>query len=169
MNSILFDLRFAARSLRRRPTFAVVAIATIALAIGAATSIFSIVDGVLFRGLPYNEVDKFVAVWQTHPSWKQEPILAAMWDRIPLDYGDYLRWRARQTSFSAIGVWTRRSARLSGGKEPEIVNGMRVSPSLFGALGVKPIVGRTFLSLVASWIPARRAGRVAPAVMLRGE
>ena len=62
VETVLFDLRFAARSLRRRPTFAAIAIATIALSIGAATSIYSVVDGVLFRSLPYHDARRLVAI-----------------------------------------------------------------------------------------------------------
>ena len=93
MDSLLADIRFATRSLLRRRTFAVVAIGTIALTIGAATSIFSVVDGVLLRALPFRDPGQLVAVWQTYPQWLKEPILARNWDRIPLNYGDFIRWR----------------------------------------------------------------------------
>lgn len=145
MDSILFDLRFAARSLRRRPTFAVVAVTTIALAIGAATAIFSVVDGVLFRSLPYREPGRLVAVWQTDPDRKSQALLAANWDRTPLDYTDFINWRAKQTSFSGVGVWSGFGAMLPGDRGPEQVIGTRVSPGLFEVLGVHPVLGRTFL------------------------
>ncbi len=145
MDSVLLDLRFAIRSLRRRPTFATIAIATIALSIGAATSIYSVVDGVLFRSLPYHDARRLVAIWQTEPERKKNPILAAYWDRAPLDYTDFITWRARQTSFDAVGVWSGFGAMVPGARGPEQITGSRLSPGLLELLGVRPIVGRTFL------------------------
>lgn len=145
MDTVLLDIRFALRSLRRRPTFATVAIATIALSIGAATSIFSVVDGVLFRSLPLHDAGKLVAIWQTDSIRKKSPVLAASWDRFSLDYTDYLNWRAKQTTFSAVGVSSGFGAMRTDGPEPEQVVGARVSPGYFEMLGVRPILGRTFL------------------------
>lgn len=145
MNSLMQDLRFALRSLRHRRLFAAVAITTLALSIGAATSIFSVVDAVLFRALPYRDGGHLVAVWQTDSTRKKQPILAANWDRVPLDYTDFITWRAKQTSFSAVGVWSGFGAMLAGQDGPEQVNGARVSPGLLELLGVHPVLGRTFL------------------------
>ncbi|HSQ32095.1 MAG TPA: ABC transporter permease [Gemmatimonadaceae bacterium] len=145
MDTVLFDLRFAVRSLRRRPVFAIVAVATVALAIGAATSIYSAVDAVLFRSLPYRDPGRLVAVWQTEPARKRQAVLAVNWDRVPLDYTDFITWRAKQTSFTAVGVWSGFGAMLAGAEGPEQVNGSRVSPGLFEMLGVRPVLGRTFL------------------------
>jgi putative ABC transport system permease protein len=145
VDSVLLDLRFAVRSLRRRPTFAAIAIATIALSIGAATSIYGVVDGVLFRSLPYHDARRLVAIWQTDPDRKKNAILAANWDRVPLDYTDFITWRARQTSFDAVGVWSGFGAMVPGAQGPEQLNGARVSPGLLEMLGVRPVVGRTFL------------------------
>ena len=145
MDTVLQDLRFAARSLRRRPTFAAIAIATIALSIGAATSIYSVVDGVLFRSLPYHDSRRLVAIWQTDTVRKKQAILSAFWDRTPLDYTDFITWRAKQTSFDGVGVWSGFGAMIAGARGPEQVTGTRVSPGLLEVLGVRPIIGRTFL------------------------
>ena len=145
MESLLADIRFAFRSLTRRRLFAAVAVTTIALAIGSATSIFSVVDAVLFRSLPYRDPGRLVAIWQAYPGWKKEPILARQWDHIPLDYGDFIGWRARQTSFSSIGLWTNGQLVLTGANPPEIILDARVSPSLFQTLDVRPALGRLFL------------------------
>jgi putative ABC transport system permease protein len=145
MESLILDLRFALRSLRRRRLFAAVAISTVALSIGAATSIYSVVDAVLFRALPYRDAGRLVAIWQTDSTRKKQPILAASWDRVPLDYTDFITWRARQTSFSAVGVWSGFGAMLAAQDGPEQVNGGRLSPGLLELLGVEPILGRTFL------------------------
>jgi len=145
VETVLFDLRFAARSLRRRPTFAAIAIATIALSIGAATSIYSVVDGVLFRSLPYHDARRLVAIWQTDSVRKKQAILSAFWDRTPLDYTDFITWRAKQTSFDGVGVWSGFGAMIPGAHGPEQVIGTRVSPGLLELLGIRPVMGRTFL------------------------
>ncbi|HEY4307477.1 MAG TPA: ABC transporter permease [Gemmatimonadaceae bacterium] len=145
MESIRQDLRYAIRSLRRRSTFAVIAIVTVGLAIGAATSIFSIVDGVLFRSLPYRSPGQLVSVSQTIPAWRKEPMLAAQWDRVVISYQAFAAWRDHQRSFSSVGVWTNGSTTLWNGNVAEYVNTTRVSPSLLGTLGVRPVVGRAFL------------------------
>lgn len=146
IDALFADLRFAVRSLWRRRTFTLVALATIALSIGAATSIFSVVDTVLFRPLPYREPDRLVAIWQTYPQSKKEPILASLADQIPLDYGEFVPWREKQTSFSGIGLWAGRTILLATSDGTERLNGARISPSLFDVLGVKPLVGRGLLA-----------------------
>ena len=78
------DAYIAIRAWRRRPALAAIAIATIAIGIGAATSIYSVVDGVLLRPLPLPDPSRIVAIWQTYPRWKANDVLASMWDRIPL-------------------------------------------------------------------------------------
>ena len=145
MDSLIQDIRFALRSLRRRRVFAAVTITTLALSIGAGTSIYSVVDVVLFRALPYRDPGRLVAIWQTDSTRKKQPILAANWDRIPLDYTDFIVWRAKQTSFSAVGAWSGFGAMLETPRGPEQGYGTRVSPGLLELLGVKPILGRTFL------------------------
>lgn len=145
MDSLLFDLRFTIRSLRRRPTFAAVAIATIALSIGAATAIFSVVDGVLFRSLPYHDASRIVTVWQTDSARLKQPVLAARWDRLGLDYTDFIVWRAKQTSFDGVAAWSGFGAMMPGANGPVQISGTRVSPGLFELLGVRPTLGRTFL------------------------
>src|SRR6185436_8697509 len=83
------DALFAVRRLRRRPKFAAVAILTMALGIGAATAIFSIVDGVLLRPLPFDEPDRLVSVSFTDDRWRADPSLSPMWDRIPIGRAEY--------------------------------------------------------------------------------
>ena len=144
MESLLLDLRFAARSLRRRPVFAIVSILTIALSIGAATAMYGVVDGVLFRSLPYRDAGRLVWVWQTDEARRKQAVLAANWDRVPLDYTDFLVWRERQRSFSGVAVWSGFGAMMPGVNGPEQIVGTRVSPGLFELLGVAPILGRTF-------------------------
>ncbi len=145
MISLRQDVAFALRTLRRRRTFAAVAITTIALGIGAATAIYSVVDGVLFRPLPFREPARLISVWQTYPKWQVDPILAYMWDRIPLSLPEYRDWRAAQTVFSEVGVYAdRRDMLLGGGDAPEMVRVTRASASLLSVLGVSPALGRYF-------------------------
>src|SRR5690242_17614630 len=138
MESLLQDCRFAIRSLARRKTFAAVALATIAISIGAATSIFSVVDGVLFRSLPYHDPARLIAVWQTIPEWRKEPGLAPQWDHVVVAYDDFERWQAAQKSFDGVAAWSSRTMMLSSDNRPEQVQGTRVSPSFFPTLGVRP-------------------------------
>src|SRR5690348_15792795 len=86
---IFRDAFFAVRAWRRRPTLAAIAIATIAIGIGAATSIYSVVDGVLLRPLALPEPGRLVAIWQTYPQWKKNEILASMWENIPLSQPEF--------------------------------------------------------------------------------
>jgi putative ABC transport system permease protein len=139
------NITFALRGLRRRPGFAGIAITTIALGIGAATAIYSVVDGVVFRPLAFNDPGRLVAVWQTYPQWRQEPILASMWDRIPLSIPEYRDWRAAQTVFSDVAIWAeRRRMTLGGADRPEMVPVTRASASLLSVLDVSPTMGRYF-------------------------
>lgn len=145
MESVLLDLRFAVRSLRRRRVFTSVAIATIALSIGAATSIYSVVDGVLFRSLPYHTAGKLVTIWQTETTRRSATMLNSFWDRVPLDYTDFITWRQKQTSFTSVGVWTGFAAMRTDLDTPEQVVGARVSPGFFDVFGVHPLLGRAFM------------------------
>ena len=145
MSQLLQDLRFACRSLWRRRGFAAVASVTAALGIGAATSIYSVVDGVLLRPLPYRDSRRLVAVWQTYPGWKKEPILAGMWDRIPLSMPEYRDVRALTNVFEDVAIWTSGSATITDSDEPELVSTTRASASLLDVLDVRPLLGRMFL------------------------
>lgn len=145
MSQLVADLRIACRSLWRRRTFASVALLTVALGIGAATSMYSVVDGVLLRPLPYRESGRLVAVWQTYPEWKKQPILAAMWDRIPLSLPEYRDLRTLGGVFSSVAVWSSGSATITDGERPEPVSTTRTSASMLDLLGERPLMGRMFL------------------------
>ena len=144
MSQLVHDVRFAIRSLRRRRGFALVAIITVALGIGAATSIYTVVDGVLLRPLPFRESDRLVAVWQTYPGWKKEPILAAMWDRIPLSIPES-RDLSRLGVYEQAGIWAGGVATITEGDRSELVSTTRASASLLDVLGARPLLGRMFL------------------------
>jgi len=145
MCALIADLRFALRTLGRRRGFCAVAVATLALGIGAATSIFSVVDGVLFRPLPFPEPRKLVAVYQTFPAWRKEPILASSWDKITFSIPEYRDWRAQQTSFEDVAIYSTVRSLVSARDVPEQVGVVRASASLLSVLRGRPVLGRSFL------------------------
>ncbi len=149
------DVRFAVRTLRRRPMFAAIAIATIAIGIGAATSIYSVVDGVLLRQLPFRDPGRLVAIWQTSSASKKNEILARGWDHTTLSIPQYFDIRVRQTVFDDVAIWMGLNATLTEGQHPEIVRAVGVSASLLNTLGVRPFVGRGFSSDEATPTGAR--------------
>ena len=130
------DIRYGLRLLRRSPGFTAVAIATLALGIGANTAIFSTVDALLIRALPYVDPDRIVMVW--------EDAHEAGFPRNTPAPGNYTDWARLNRSFAAIAATRGVTANLTGGGAPEQIIGRAVTPSLFIALGVKPIIGRTF-------------------------
>ena len=138
------DAYIAIRAWRRRPALAAIAIATTAIGIGAATSIYSVVDGVLLRPLPLPEPNRIVAIWQTYPRWKSNDMLAPMWDRISLSQPEFRDLTRLQRSFSSIGIWSGGRALFSVGDRAEDVRTLRTSGSLLATLGVTPFMGRTF-------------------------
>jgi putative ABC transport system permease protein len=136
VDQFLQDTRYAGRTLRRNPAFAVIAIVTLALGIGATGAIFSIVHAVLLRDLPYREPDALVMVWESRP---QEGV----YDNV-VSPADFLDWRARQSVFESIAASWSTEATLTGIGEPERVGAGNVSSSFFTVLGVVPALGRDF-------------------------
>jgi len=133
------DLRYAARTLRREPAFAAVAILTVALGIGANTAIFSIVNGVLLRPLPYAEPARLVALREVVPS------VARSYPTLPVNAWHFLEWRKRTKSFERLSVTDPGTVTLTGGREPEQLDSMRVSADMFQTLGVSAAMGRAFV------------------------
>jgi predicted permease len=135
IESIAQDLRFAVRSLRAKPGFTATVLLTLALGIGTNAAIFSIVDSMLLRPLPYAEPGRLVHMWETYQS------NAA--NRSEASYPDYLDWKARAHSFAAIGGYTGGSF-LLGGDQPASIGGARSTANFFDVLGVRPVLGRSF-------------------------
>jgi predicted permease len=131
------DLRHAARSLRKHPVFAVAAILTIALGIGATVSIFTVVNGVLLRPLPYAEPGRLTMVWLHGSQSAPEEI----W---PLSAGFYRDLLGDTLLFSGVAGFRSSPQTLGEGQTPETIPGARVHPSLFTTLGVRPMAGRAF-------------------------
>ena len=134
MDALRQDLRFAVRTLRGRPAFTLIAVITLALGIGATTAIFSVVNAVLLRPLPWPHADRLALIWGTRGSVKQNGVV----------YLDYLDWRAQSRSFDALAVVRGQSVNLTGGDQPERVTGSFVTANLFSLLGATPAQGRFF-------------------------
>jgi putative ABC transport system permease protein len=136
--SIWNDLRYAGRTLRREPAFALVATLTVALGIGANTAIFSIVNGVLLRPLPYAEPDRLVALREVVPA------IAQKYPTLPVSARHFVEWRQRLHSFERLSAIDPGTATLTSSREPEQLDLMRASADLFQTIGVHPAIGRTF-------------------------
>ena len=137
-DEVFQDLRFGVRVLLKHPVITLIGIFTLALGIGANTAIFSVVNAVLLRPLPYSEPERLVQVWVTNPR-------ANRWGNW-VSYPDFLDWRQRNTVFDEIGACRSWAFNLTGTDSPEALFGAYVSASLFTVLGVGPILGRTFLA-----------------------
>jgi predicted permease len=137
MHGFLQDLRHSMRTLRRSPGFTVVAVLTLALGIGANTTIFSVVRAVLLRPLPVPEPERVVRVWEADPKrgWNQFSVSAP-------NYGD---WVDQADVFEHLGAMQTTTFHLTGGGDPERVVGNLASASLFPILGAVPAIGRSFL------------------------
>ena len=133
---VSLDVRYAVRALRKRPVFAAAAILTIALGIGATTAIFTVVNGVLVRPLPYAAPDRLALVW-LRPDQMPPSV------RWPLTSGMYLDLAARVQSMESVAAFRGWTQALREGEVSEPLAGARVTPSLFPTLGVRPLLGRT--------------------------
>lgn len=133
-SSVLHDLRYAFRLLRNAAGFSAVAIATIALAIGANTAMFSFAHGMLLRPLPYPDSDRIVRVLERLPTGGLNGVSTL----------NYLDWTNQNAVFEHIAAEVAWRATLTGGGEPSMIRGARVSPHYFDVFGVKPELGRTF-------------------------
>ena len=137
--SVATDLRIAWRAMRRNPGFSVVAIATLALAIGANTAIFTVVDAILLRPLGYGDESRLFVVHEVVPKFA---LLAPL---VPVNAMHFLAWRKNVSGFEQVAMIGGISRNLTGSGEPQRLTGARVSPSLFPMLGARTQLGRTFL------------------------
>ena len=133
------DLRFAARMLRKAPGFSAVAIATLALGIGANTAVFSLVDTAILRPLAYRDSGRLVDIHEVVPKF------AYLAPLVPANAMHFLEWRKSAHSFEQMALIAGDVANLTGSGEPQRVNRARVSPALFRMLGVEAQIGRTLL------------------------
>lgn len=134
--NFLNDLRYATRQLRKAPAFATLAIITLAIGIGTSTAIYSIVESVLLRSLPYRNPQRLVALFETFP--------ALGFNQITFSAPDYKYVVDHNRSFSGVAAYRDQGAELSGGGESIRIPMEKATASLFPLLGVSPIAGRTF-------------------------
>ena len=139
METLIQDLRYAVRMLIKKPGFTVVAVLTLALGIGANTAIFSVINGVMLRSLPYTDAERLVALWETNTKSGQEPNLS---NEVAL--GNFLDWRAENQAFDQVGALHYTNVNLTGADEPERIQSAIVTVNLFDTLGVQPATGRSF-------------------------
>src|SRR5688500_1620714 len=170
---MLQDLRHAARGLGRAPGFTAAAVLTLALALGANTAIFSVVDAALLRPLPFDDPERLVLVWETMGDWKTRWVAPA----------NFVDWRRDARSFEALAGYSSSDVNLSGAGEPERLKSAVVSDNLCDLLGARAAVGRVFqrgedesgrrLALLSDGLWRRRFGAdanvVGRTVRLNGE
>jgi len=134
METLLQDIVYAIRQLRRSPGFAAVAVITLGLGIGANTSLFSIVNGVLLNRLPYPEPDRLVTLSESKPNFEYGSI----------SYPNFRDWQKDNHTFSSMAIYRSSAFSLTGIGDAEQVSGEFVSSDLFSLLGVSPVIGRKF-------------------------
>lgn len=135
IESALQDVRYAVRQLQANPTFAIVIILTLASSIGANSAIFSVIDSVLLKPLPYPHADRIVRLFLTNAEYPKFPLN-------PFDFRDY---RTRSKSFDSLAAYTRGDLQLSGGSAgPVRLNGFQITSGYFRVLGLHPELGREF-------------------------
>src|SRR5215211_5301260 len=137
MHSFLQDVRYAFRMMRRTPVSTLVIIASLAIGIGANTAIFSVVNALLLKPLPYPDPDRLAVLWLRSPGIN-----------IPEDWpspGQYIGVQTENRSFQEMSISQGRSGTLLGRDQPERVEALRTSSSLFHLLGARPLHGRLLL------------------------
>ncbi|MFZ0063159.1 MAG: ABC transporter permease [Pyrinomonadaceae bacterium] len=137
METFINDLRYGIRSLLKHPGFAAVAVITLALGIGANTAMFSVINGVLLRPLPYQEPERLVTIWEESP---ERDML-----QMPVSIANLRDWAEQSQTLDQISAYTFSNLNLTGTGEPVQLAAVRVSANLFPLVGATPMLGRTFL------------------------
>ena len=149
VETLFQDLRYALRLLARSPAFTIVAVLTLALGIGATSAIFSVINAVILRPLPYPDPDRLVVMWGTESrpvSSHMEPVADLLQRNKSIVRSNHAeRWRELSHSFDSIGWYRGWIFNLSGGGEPERIRSGLISADFFDCLGVAPVLGRNFL------------------------
>ena len=136
MHDLIRDLKYALRRLARTPLFTLATLVTLALGIGANTAIFSVINGVLLKPLPFPEPERLIGVWQNAPGVNIKDLNASI--------ADYVTYREHSKTFAEVAIWNGRSVTVTEFADPERVDGIAVTSRLLPMLGVRPILGREF-------------------------
>lgn len=139
MGTVLQDLRYGLRQLRHSPGFTAIAVITLAVGIGANTAIFSMVNGILLRALPYRQSGRLYTINEVVPQFSR------LYPKLPVNSGNFFLWRERSTAFSGMAEFRATNFSLTGIGEPRQLHGVAVLAGLFSILGVRPEAGRAFL------------------------
>src|SRR5690349_10568609 len=136
MESLLRDTAYGLRMLRKSPGFTLTAVLILGLSIGANSAIFSVVNAVLLRALPYRDPNQLVQVWETNPR-------ANRWGQWA-SYPDLLDWREQNRVFDDVAAFRPWMWKIMGGDHPEVLSGFLVTANMFSLLHVQPMFGRSF-------------------------
>ena len=137
METLLKDIRYGIRNLSKRPGFTAIAVITLVLGIGANTAIFSVVNAILLRPLPYRDPSRLTQLWEAKASKGR--------NEIPASYPNFVDWRDRNGVFENVVAYSDWNFNLTGVGEPERISSAIVSPEFFSLLGIQPLQGRVFL------------------------
>ena len=132
------DLRYAARGLRKNPTFTAIAVLTLALGVGVNTAIFSVVNAVMLRPLPFGSPERLVRLYESNPE--------RGWSEFSASDPNFLDWKAQVTSWDALAATTGSTSSITWDSGAEVVRSVRVTPEFLGVLGIAPAAGRDFRS-----------------------
>lgn len=144
LSDLAHDTRHALRTLRHRWGFALTTMLPLALGLGAATAMFSVVDGVMLRPLPFPHPEELVTIWATEGKWQNDKASPIEWDRVVIGQEDYRAVKERARTLSAVAAWGRSGGMLgdaSGNFAP--VNSVQVTGEIFDVLNLRPLLGRT--------------------------
>jgi hypothetical protein len=134
MNTLQQDVRYAVRMLLKSRGFAITAILTLALGIGANTALFSVVNGVLLNPLPYPDAGQVTAIYEDAPGF----------DKGPISYLNFLDWQHQSTTFASLAIYRNQDYNFTGTDQSERLSGHMVSADFFRTLGQNAVIGRDF-------------------------
>ncbi|MEN3332202.1 MAG: putative transport system permease protein [Blastocatellia bacterium] len=134
IEDLMQDLRYGLRVLAKSPVFTAVAVLTLALGIGANTAIFSVVNELLLRPLPFRDAERLVTLWEVSPEGRHQNTTSR---------ANFRAWREQSTTFEGMAAFSDQRLNLTGDREPEEVSVQLATPELFQVLGVEPLLGRT--------------------------
>lgn len=140
MTGLLWDLRYALRQLSKSPQFTALALLIVALGIGANTAVFSVVNAVLLRPLPFAQSERLVQVWHVPPAASFHGM-----SRFAVSPANYLDWLRQSRGFEQMAIYTRTSLNLTNQRQPEALMAAKVSSAFFSVLRAQPLLGRAFI------------------------